>query len=92
MEQFMMLDQYLKMGGKIENLNLDNTISVFNDRGIINNYFKPVQAIDLGDLYGVDTDCEIQMYILTFTDGTSKEYFDHMIQTVVNMTLDQKYL
>jgi len=29
MEQFMMLDQYLSMGGKIKNLNLDETKLVF---------------------------------------------------------------
>jgi len=75
------LEQYINLGGKLNKLDLNKTLTTHDDI----NYDNLIVAIE-------EIEDKPHMYKVTFINGNVKEYSDFWIETDVNLKLDQKYL
>lgn len=89
MKQKITLATYFKLGGKLENLNLDSTFTTHFDKNqslsIESIMTAEITAPTFGNSQG------IQLYLVTFTNGNSSKYGSVWIETEAELTLDPKY-
>ncbi len=83
MKKTINLGEYLKLGGKLENLNLENTVTTYGD----SNSGNSISSIILGKL-NKNGD---QLYNISYNNGVNKDYASIWIETEVTMMLDSKF-
>lgn len=83
------LGLYVSLLGKLENLNLDETISTYGDK----NQNKGIQSITKGRITqpSFGNPNGVQLYTVTYCDGSSYDYSGSWIQTEIEFELAEKY-
>lgn len=85
MKKRITLDQYLKMDGKLEKIDVSNTSTTYSDK----NRNKTIKCIKFeGDDNGNGT----KLYQVYFNDDTSHRYAPMWIETDVEFCLESKYI
>lgn len=85
MRQTMKLETYLRMGGKLENVDFDKAYSTFCDE----NYKVKITSFeDKGEVNGVNG----KLINFTFDNGKTKRYAAMWIIIEVELVLADKYL
>lgn len=88
MEKIIGLEQYLKLGGNLQKLDLANTKTTYCDKfNTPDNFYKIVEIKETRI-----TQQNTQLYQVTFDTGHFKEYSAMWIETKVNLVLDSKFL
>ncbi len=83
MKKTINLNEYLNLGGKLENLNLEKTVTDYGD----SNRGNSISSIILGKL-NKNGD---QLYNVSYNNGVNKDYAGIWIETEVTMMLDSKF-
>lgn len=79
------LEQYLSMGGKLENLNCNDLISTYQDKN------QNVKIISFEDKGEFSTDGKSKLMNFNFENGNSNRYYIGWIQIEIDMVLPDKY-
>jgi len=89
MKQKINLQTYFLLGGVLEKLVLYKTFTTYFDR----NACKDVESIVIGKhtAPSFGNPNGIQLYKVTFIDGSSHEYADMWIETEIELILDPKF-
>jgi len=78
------LEEYLKMGGDLNKINLSKTFSEYQDK---NQMETIVSFEDRGDVNGYS-----KLMYFTFANGQTHRYAIMWIYTQVELVLDQKFI
>lgn len=84
------LDEYLRHGGKLENIDFSTTKTTYYDK------YRDLSIESIEEGYKTSpipiTKESVQLYCVKYTNGESKNYAGMWISITVDFVLDNKYL